>query len=130
MKTGKNPSSPSVSPLTYRGFCYFNSVAIAAKLLQQRLDVSKTLIVDWVSGACSPRGAGGGEQTASRVQRGGGLSAFIDIAFRDLNFLETTPNAENKSSNLSRVHFTANSHSCQELGPEMSGNVPVVKSNN
>ena len=32
-----------------RGFCYFNSVAIAAKLLQQRLNVSKVLIVDWVS---------------------------------------------------------------------------------
>lgn len=32
-----------------RGFCYFNSVAIAAKLLQQRLNVSKILIVDWVS---------------------------------------------------------------------------------
>lgn len=32
-----------------RGFCYFNSVAIAAKLLQQRLSVSKTLVVDWVS---------------------------------------------------------------------------------
>uniref|UniRef100_A0AAQ4R3J0 Histone deacetylase n=1 Tax=Gasterosteus aculeatus aculeatus TaxID=481459 RepID=A0AAQ4R3J0_GASAC len=29
------------------GFCYFNSVAIAAKLLQQRLNVSKVLIVDW-----------------------------------------------------------------------------------
>ncbi|MEQ2273052.1 Histone deacetylase 4 [Xenotaenia resolanae] len=29
------------------GFCYFNSVAIAAKLLQQRLSVNKILIVDW-----------------------------------------------------------------------------------
>lgn len=35
--------------ITSRGFCYFNSVAIAAKLLQQRLNVSKILIVDWVS---------------------------------------------------------------------------------
>ena len=33
----------------FRGFCYFNSVAIAAKLLQQRLSVNKILIVDWVS---------------------------------------------------------------------------------
>lgn len=32
------------SPL---GFCYFNSVAIAAKQVQQRLNVSKILIVDW-----------------------------------------------------------------------------------
>lgn len=41
-------SSASVCCL-FRGFCYFNSVAIAAKLLQQRLNVSKILIVDWVS---------------------------------------------------------------------------------
>ncbi|XP_063743619.1 histone deacetylase 4 isoform X3 [Eleginops maclovinus] len=32
---------------TPMGFCYFNSVAVAAKLLQQRLNVSKVLIVDW-----------------------------------------------------------------------------------
>uniref|UniRef100_A0A3Q3D161 Histone deacetylase n=1 Tax=Haplochromis burtoni TaxID=8153 RepID=A0A3Q3D161_HAPBU len=32
------------SPL---GFCFFNSVAIAAKQLQQKLSVSKILIVDW-----------------------------------------------------------------------------------
>ncbi|XP_076018027.1 histone deacetylase 4 isoform X2 [Genypterus blacodes] len=32
---------------TPMGFCYFNSVAIAAKLLQQRLSVGKILIVDW-----------------------------------------------------------------------------------
>jgi histone deacetylase 4/5 len=31
------------------GFCFFNSVAIAARLLQQRLDVQRILIVDWVS---------------------------------------------------------------------------------
>lgn len=31
-----------------RGFCYFNSVAIAAKQLQHKLSVSKILIVDWV----------------------------------------------------------------------------------
>uniref|UniRef100_A0A8C5PQV8 Histone deacetylase n=1 Tax=Leptobrachium leishanense TaxID=445787 RepID=A0A8C5PQV8_9ANUR len=32
---------------TPMGFCYFNSVAIAAKVLQQRFNVGKTLIVDW-----------------------------------------------------------------------------------
>uniref|UniRef100_A0A3Q3E141 histone deacetylase n=1 Tax=Labrus bergylta TaxID=56723 RepID=A0A3Q3E141_9LABR len=32
---------------TPMGFCYFNSVAIAAKLLQQRLSVNRILIVDW-----------------------------------------------------------------------------------
>ncbi|XP_032880423.1 histone deacetylase 4 isoform X6 [Amblyraja radiata] len=32
---------------TPMGFCYFNSVAIATKLLQQRLNVSNILIVDW-----------------------------------------------------------------------------------
>ncbi|XP_064142496.1 histone deacetylase 4 isoform X7 [Loxodonta africana] len=32
---------------TPMGFCYFNSVAVAAKLLQQRLSVSRILIVDW-----------------------------------------------------------------------------------
>lgn len=34
--------------VTDRGFCYFNSVAIAAKQLQHKLSVSKILIVDWV----------------------------------------------------------------------------------
>ncbi|KAJ8416699.1 hypothetical protein AAFF_G00325770 [Aldrovandia affinis] len=32
---------------TPMGFCYFNSVAIATRLLQQRLNVNKILIVDW-----------------------------------------------------------------------------------
>lgn len=31
-----------------RGFCYFNSVAIAARLLRLRMSVEKVLIVDWV----------------------------------------------------------------------------------
>ncbi|XP_031431089.1 histone deacetylase 5 isoform X2 [Clupea harengus] len=34
---------------TAMGFCFFNSVAITAKLLQQKLGVGKILIVDWVS---------------------------------------------------------------------------------
>lgn len=41
--------NPSLPLSLCRGFCYFNSVAIAAKLLQQRLSVRKILIVDWVS---------------------------------------------------------------------------------
>ncbi|XP_029819397.1 histone deacetylase 5, partial [Manacus vitellinus] len=32
---------------TAMGFCFFNSVAISAKLLQQRLSVGRILIVDW-----------------------------------------------------------------------------------
>ncbi|KAA0713508.1 Histone deacetylase 4 [Triplophysa tibetana] len=32
---------------TPMGFCYFNSVAVAAKLLRLRLNVSRILIVDW-----------------------------------------------------------------------------------
>lgn len=31
------------------GFCFFNSVAIAAKLLLHKLDTKKVLILDWVS---------------------------------------------------------------------------------
>lgn len=30
------------------GFCFFNSVAIATRILQQRLDLRRILIVDWV----------------------------------------------------------------------------------
>ncbi|TSV28424.1 Histone deacetylase 5 [Bagarius yarrelli] len=32
---------------TAMGFCFFNSVAVTAKLLQQKLGVAKILIVDW-----------------------------------------------------------------------------------
>ena len=31
----------------FRGFCYFNSVAIAAKQLKEKSKVNKILIVDW-----------------------------------------------------------------------------------
>lgn len=42
-------SLPFFHPLPpSRGFCYFNSVAIAAKQLQQKLSANKILIVDWV----------------------------------------------------------------------------------
>lgn len=48
-KLEAGPLSPPPLCCCFRGFCYFNSVAIAAKLLQQRLNVNKILIVDWVS---------------------------------------------------------------------------------
>uniref|UniRef100_A0A674DUB9 histone deacetylase n=1 Tax=Salmo trutta TaxID=8032 RepID=A0A674DUB9_SALTR len=40
---------PPLSPVraVTQGFCFFNSVAIAAKQLQHKLSVSKILIVDW-----------------------------------------------------------------------------------
>lgn len=31
------------------GFCFFNSIAIAARQLHQKLNLKKILIVDWVS---------------------------------------------------------------------------------
>lgn len=66
--------SPFLLTLPCRGFCYFNSVAIAAKLLQQRLSVSKTLVVDWVSwGAWGAASSSLPHPTPSR-QRGGRLS--------------------------------------------------------
>lgn len=55
----QNDRSPPACSLFlfFRGFCYFNSVAIAAKQLQHKLSVSKILIVDWVRQQphfCSP----------------------------------------------------------------------------
>lgn len=41
-----------------RGFCFFNSVAISAKLLQQKLSVGRILIVDWVRGRDGTPGGG------------------------------------------------------------------------
>lgn len=41
------PPGHHADPSTAMGFCFFNSVAIAAKQLQLRLDVRKILIVDW-----------------------------------------------------------------------------------
>uniref|UniRef100_A0A3Q3LNI5 histone deacetylase n=1 Tax=Mastacembelus armatus TaxID=205130 RepID=A0A3Q3LNI5_9TELE len=41
------PPGHHADPSNPMGFCYFNSVAIAAKQLQQKLSVSKILIVDW-----------------------------------------------------------------------------------
>lgn len=37
------------------GFCFFNSVAIAARLLHQKLDIRKILILDWVRADSLPR---------------------------------------------------------------------------
>ncbi|KAM7006401.1 histone deacetylase 7-like isoform 2-T3 [Tautogolabrus adspersus] len=41
------PPGHHASHSSPQGFCFFNSVAIAAKQLQQKLNVSKILIVDW-----------------------------------------------------------------------------------
>nr|XP_020468260.1 histone deacetylase 7-like isoform X2 [Monopterus albus] len=41
------PPGHHADPSSPMGFCYFNSVAIAAKQLQHKLSVSKILIVDW-----------------------------------------------------------------------------------
>lgn len=41
------PPGHHADPSNPMGFCYFNSVAIAARQLQQKLSVSKILIVDW-----------------------------------------------------------------------------------
>uniref|UniRef100_A0A3P8UUV4 Histone deacetylase n=1 Tax=Cynoglossus semilaevis TaxID=244447 RepID=A0A3P8UUV4_CYNSE len=41
------PPGHHADPSNPMGFCYFNSVAIAAKQLQLKLSVSKILIVDW-----------------------------------------------------------------------------------
>jgi hypothetical protein len=37
---------------SFRGFCYFNSVAIAARLLRLRMSVEKVLVIDWVCLKC------------------------------------------------------------------------------
>ncbi|XP_064155144.1 histone deacetylase 7-like isoform X2 [Anguilla rostrata] len=41
------PPGHHADPSNPMGFCFFNSVAIAVKQLQQKLSVSKILIVDW-----------------------------------------------------------------------------------
>ncbi|CAL8369720.1 unnamed protein product [Lota lota] len=41
------PPGHHADPSNPMGFCYFNSVAIAAKQLQQKMRASKVLIVDW-----------------------------------------------------------------------------------
>ncbi|KAK2110714.1 Histone deacetylase 5 [Saguinus oedipus] len=52
-------TSALFSPAHLRGFCFFNSVAITAKLLQQKLNVGKVLIVDWVGSELVGLGRGG-----------------------------------------------------------------------
>ncbi|KAF4077826.1 hypothetical protein AMELA_G00192550 [Ameiurus melas] len=41
------PPGHHADPSNPMGFCYFNSVAIAAKQLQQKSNINKILIVDW-----------------------------------------------------------------------------------
>lgn len=50
----KGPSVNQLQLPLCRGFCFFNSVAIAARQLQQKGKLSKILIVDWVSPLCPP----------------------------------------------------------------------------
>lgn len=56
--SNKADALPSLPPL--RGFCFFNSVAITTKLLQQKLNVGKVLIVDWVGSAWRGQGQSSG----------------------------------------------------------------------
>lgn len=42
------PPGHHAEPSQAMGFCFFNSVAIAAKLVQQNLNYQRILIVDWV----------------------------------------------------------------------------------
>ncbi|NWV97647.1 HDAC7 deacetylase, partial [Machaerirhynchus nigripectus] len=49
------PPGHHADPSTAMGFCFFNSVAIAARQLQQKGKLSKILIVDWVSPVLFPR---------------------------------------------------------------------------
>jgi len=42
------PPGHHAEPSQAMGFCFFNSVAIAARLLQQRFDLERILILDWV----------------------------------------------------------------------------------
>lgn len=48
MTQGVPAATLALTPVVPRGFCFFNSVAISAKLLQQKLSVGRILIVDWV----------------------------------------------------------------------------------
>lgn len=64
-----------------RGFCYFNSVAVAARLLQQRLSVSKILIVDWVSGSSLRRSWGSPACLPQRAQAGE-VCVFTSVSTR------------------------------------------------
>ncbi|KAI5096246.1 histone deacetylase 7, partial [Silurus meridionalis] len=41
------PPGHHADPSNAMGFCYFNSVAVAVKQLQQKLNINKILIVDW-----------------------------------------------------------------------------------
>lgn len=56
--SNKADALPSLPPR--RGFCFFNSVAITTKLLQQKLNVGKVLIVDWVGSAWRGQGQSSG----------------------------------------------------------------------
>lgn len=82
--------SPFLLILPCRGFCYFNSVAIAAKLLQQRLSVSKTLVVDWVSWGAWGAASSSLPHPPSQQTEGRQTSPPpLTTGFADLHFVET-----------------------------------------
>ncbi|RMB94778.1 hypothetical protein DUI87_28757 [Hirundo rustica rustica] len=73
---------------TAMGFCFFNSVAISAKLLQQRLSVGRILIVDWGGGDPASLGdpalavaRGGVTRGCAQVGSGLGVGYNINIAW-------------------------------------------------
>lgn len=76
-----------------RGFCFFNSVAIAARQLQQKGKLSKILIVDWVSPPCVPRVSPGEIPTPDPRGNVAGTSwgCHCSIPAPDFGFRVTAP---------------------------------------
>ena len=112
-----------------RGFCYFNSVAIAAKLLQQRLSVSKTLVVDWVSweglGRCqlvlTPL------HTPQLTERRQAFPPLLTTGFSDRQFLETPSKMQKVKAQTLGVCQLLPAHPVSDRGSEVSGDRLLVE---